>query len=313
MRGASRRSLRTATSWGAAAVASMIGLSCSFAGARVHRVGPAPDALGARPVQFPSASGSVIHGWLARGQPGGGAVVLLHGVGDDRRDMIGRATFLHALGFTVLAPDFRAHGESPGRHATYGALESLDASAAVAFLRANAPGERIGAVGVSMGGAAAVLGPEPLAVDALVLESMYPTIREATADRLTVWLGPLGFAGKAMTPTVIHVMSRWAGVNERQLRPIDRVAAIRAPLFILAGTADRYTRLEEARAIYARAVAPKQMWEVDGAGHEDLHAFSPGEYERRVGGFLSRHLRAGVPAAGPRMAPLHLRGAVVFR
>jgi len=30
---------------------------------------------------------------------------------------------------------------------------------------------------------------------------------------------------------------------------------------------------------------PKSFWTVTGAGHEDLHAFAPAEYQRRVGGF----------------------------
>ena len=38
------------------------------------------------------------------------------------------------------------------------------------------------------------------------------------------------------------------------------------------------------------------MWEVRGAGHEDIHDYSPLEYERRVGGFLVAHLRGPVTA-----------------
>ena len=46
---------------------------------------------------------------------------------------------------------------------------SVVLAAAVAFVRARLPGERVGAIGVSLGGAAALLGPAPLAVDALVV------------------------------------------------------------------------------------------------------------------------------------------------
>lgn len=40
----------------------------------------------------------------------------------------------------------------------------------------NAPGEKIGAIGQSLGGAAALLCPRPLQVDALVIEAVYPDI-----------------------------------------------------------------------------------------------------------------------------------------
>ena len=157
---------------------------CVFARPARSVVGSAPLTLGARTVIFPSRSGSEIRAWLAPGRRGAGAVLLLHGMGGNRASMLARAAFLHQAGFTVLAPDFQAHGESPGRHITFGELESLDAEAALAFLRASAPGERVGIIGVSMGGAATLVGSKPLAVDALVLESVYPTFHDAVADRL---------------------------------------------------------------------------------------------------------------------------------
>lgn len=273
--------------------------SCGLARPMQSRVGIAPLSLGADTVSFRSASGSVIHAWFARGRSGAGAVLLLHGVGADRRAMVDRARFLHVAGYSVLIPDFQAHGESEGAHVTFGALESLDAAAALDFLHAHAPGERAGVIGVSMGGAAALVGPNgPLPVDALVLESVYPTIRDAVRDRLRAWLGPLG---PAFTSPLLSVVGREIGVSSEALRPLDRIASVGAPVLIAAGTADRYTPIAETRALYANAQSPKELWVVDGAGHVDLHAFAPVEYERRVGGFLARVLR---PArAGGHLAP----------
>src|SRR4051794_36147653 len=255
-------------------------------------VGNAPPKLGAETVAFPSRSGSVIRAWLAPGRHGAGAVLLLHGMGGNRGSMLARARFLHQAGFTILAPDFQAHGESPGQHITFGELESLDAEAALAFLRESAPGERVGIIGISMGGAASLVGSKPLAVDALVLESVYPTFHSAVADRLHVWLGPFGFLGAAMAPALIQLVAPRIGVDPRRLRPIDVIANISEPLLLIAGTEDQYTRLDESRELFARAQSPKEIWEVLGAGHEDIHDFSPVEYERRVGGFLVAHLRA---------------------
>jgi pimeloyl-ACP methyl ester carboxylesterase len=254
-------------------------------------VGNAPAKLGARTVMFPSRSGSVIRAWLAPGREGAGAVLLLHGMGGNRASMLARARFLHQAGFTILAPDFQAHGESPGRHITFGALESFDAEAALAFLRAAAPGERVGIIGISMGGAASLVGARPLAADALVLESVYPTFNDAVADRLHRWFGPLGFLGDAMAPTLIQLVAPRIGVDPERLRPIDAIGNVEEPLLLIAGTEDHYTRLDESRALFARARSPKEIWEVLGAGHEDIHEYSPLEYERRVGGFLVAHLR----------------------
>lgn len=262
-------------------------------------------ALATSDVRFPSASGSLIHGVFAPGRARRGAVLLLHGVGSSHAAMLARAGFLHDAGFTVLLPDFQAHGASPGRRPTYGALESLDAAAAVEFLRAHACGERVGVIGVSMGGAASLVGPRPLPVDAMVLESVYPTLREATSARLDTWLGPLGFAGRWATPAALRWIGWRAGVSDSALRPIDRIAAVRAPLLVASGTDDPYTPLAETLALYERATAPKELWAVARARHEDLHAFAGAEYERRVGDFLVRHLRQPADDATVRAALAH--------
>jgi fermentation-respiration switch protein FrsA (DUF1100 family) len=257
----------------------------------------APASLPAENVAFPSSSGSLIHAWLVRGRVGGGAVLLLHGVGENRSSMLGRARFLHNTGFTVLAPDFQAHGESPGDHVTFGARESLDAAAALSFLHEVAPTEAVGVIGVSMGGAATLLGPGPIPANAFVLESVYPTIRQAVSDRLATWFGPLSAIGRWFTPAVINIVGSEIGVSEAELQPIARIGSIQAPLLLIAGTEDPYTPLAEAESLYARAPSPKTFWAVTGAGHEDLHAFGGHEYERRVGSFLARYLQLRPAAA----------------
>src|SRR6478609_8308141 len=92
--------------------------------ARPARTAPLtpPSELDMEPVSFASRSGSTVRGWLLRGVRGEGAVLLLHGVGDNRTSMVARARFLHRSGYSVLLPDFQAHGESTGDFITFGAL-----------------------------------------------------------------------------------------------------------------------------------------------------------------------------------------------
>ena len=213
--------------------------------------------------------------------------------------MLPRAQFLHSLGYSVLMPDFRAHGESSGVHTTFGALESRDAEAAACLLHSLAPNERIAAIGVSLGGAAAVLGQKPLPVDALVLESVYPTIDQAAKNRLRTWLGPIG---SWVAPSLVKSLEPTVGVRPAELRPIDRVAEVRVPVLVAAGSADPYTPIDESKALFARLAPPKEFWAVDGARHVDLYNYAPMEYQRRIGAFLQRTLggvsrSAAAPAA----------------
>ena len=73
-------------------------------------------------------------------------------------------------------------------------------------------------------------------------------------------------------------------------RPIDRIADVRVPVLMAAGSADPYTPMDESKALFERLAPPKEFWAVDGATHEDLYDYAPAEYQRRVGAFLRRTL-----------------------
>lgn len=261
-----------------------------------HPIGPPPESLAANEVTFPSESGSTIHGWLATGASGRGAVLLLHGVRSDRRSMVGRARFLHDLGHSVLLIDLQAHGESPGQRITLGHLESRDVIAAREFLRKTLPDEHVAAIGASLGAASIALADGKAVFDAVVLESMYPTISEAVRDRLRLRLGAMG---TVLAPLLTVQLRPRLGIDVDQLRPIDRIHSLGAPLLLIHGAEDQHTLIDEARSVFSQAAQPKEFWEVAGAAHVDLHRFATAEYERRVGEFLARHLsRSAVPENG---------------
>ena len=251
---------------------------------------PARAVLGDAPADLHAVNVRIgtVAGWMIRGQPGKGAVLLLHGVRANRGEMVGRACFLARDGYTVLLIDLPAHGESGGDRITFGAREKDGVTAAVAWLRAVAPGERIGAIGVSLGAASLVLAHPAPALDAVVLESMYPTIEEAVANWLRSRLGPLRAWS---TPLLVRQLPWRVNVAPAALRPIVDIAAMTSPVFIISGTADVQTPASETRRIFAAVQGDKQLWLVDGAAHVNLHHYAGQEYEQRVGVFFALHLQ----------------------
>jgi fermentation-respiration switch protein FrsA (DUF1100 family) len=253
-----------------------------------HPVGALPEYLSGRSVEFASESGSTIRGWLIPGRSGGGAIVLMHGYRGDRNQMLGRAPFLNRAGYTALLFDFQAHGESAGQRVTAGYLESRDAWASVEFVRRNLPGERVGLIGLSMGGAASLLASPPLDADAMVLELVYTDIERATANRLERILGrwARGFA-----PLLTGQIPLRLGIDESALRPIDRAGSVKAPKLFIAGAEDRHTKLAESRELFNAAAEPKEFWVIEGAAHIDAHQFAKDQYERRILDFFEKNLR----------------------
>jgi fermentation-respiration switch protein FrsA (DUF1100 family) len=256
--------------------------------ARANTGVPEP-ALHARALTFNSASGVKLSAWFIPGKSGAGAILLLHSSESNKRAMLPRARFLSALDFSVLLIDLQAHGESGGDRISFGDREAADVHASVEQLRDLAPGERIGVLGTSLGGAAILLSDVQPLLAAVVLESVYPTIEEAIDDRLRIHFGAVG---PWLSPLLLAQLGWRLDVIPAQLRPIERVGLLRSPVLIVHGTEDRHTTMREAQRLFAAVPPPKEFYWLSGAAHVDLHLFGGKEYEHRVGGFLVHHLRS---------------------
>ncbi|SHL71870.1 Alpha/beta hydrolase family protein [Nitrosospira sp. Nsp11] len=270
-----------------------VGVGELLSGAAPTAVNTLSTDFPVEPVQIPVSTlareeNSSVHGWLARGVRGGGAVLLVHSIRSNRVEMLSRAKFLNERGYNVLLIDLQAHGETPGDRITFGLRESEDVEAAVAYLRNTFPGERIAAIGVSLGAAAIVLAKNPLRLDAVVLESLHPTIEEAVENRLRLHLGQLG---PVFSPLLLSQLSFRLDASPDELNPISRIGDLNAPLLLISGTDDRHTTVAEAERLFDAAGQPKEIWIVPGGGHFNMHAYAGKEYENRISDFLQWYLR----------------------
>jgi fermentation-respiration switch protein FrsA (DUF1100 family) len=162
--------------------------------------------------------------------------------------------------------------------------------ATIAWIRRTMPNRRLGLIGTSLGGASAVLGPQPLGVNALVLEEVYPRVTDAVEDRIRLRLGPLA---PVLSPLLLAQLDLRLQITPAQLEPIRSIAKVGAPLLIAGGSLDEHTTEAETRQLFAAAAQPKQLWIAQGARHEDLFAFDPAAYEAHVLPFLERNLKRG--------------------
>ncbi len=235
-----------------------------------------------------SSSGAKICGWFIPADNATATVVLLHPIRANRLAMLGRAKLLRESGFSTLLIDMQAHGESSGDAITAGGLERFDVEAAVDFARSRNPDHKIGVVGCSLGGAAALLAG-PLGIDALVVESVYPTISEAIRNRISMRLGVLHYL---LTPALVWQLEMRLGISSSQLRPIDKVAEAGCPILIVAGELDQHTTLLESQSLFAAASQPKEWLVFRDAGHADFLKFDAKLYQEKVVGFLEKRLLA---------------------
>ena len=211
----------------------------------------------------------------------------MHGVRANRLEMFGRAKLFSEQGFAVLLFDFQAHGQSTGERITFGFLESRDARAAFDWLKLRSPKGGIGVLGMSLGGAAAILSEKPLEADAMVLEAVFGSLDDALGNRLKMYLGPFG---RILAPLLRYQVKSRLGFDPNLLKPAVSVAKVHLPLLLIAGANDRHATLDEMNQIYHAANEPKELWIIPNATHVDFSKFAPDEYRRRVLEFFQTHL-----------------------
>lgn len=251
-------------------------------------VGNCPSELNCENVEFASESGSKIKGWFVKGEEGKGAIVIMHGLRSNRLSLVERIKFLSKAGFSVLAFDFQGSGESAGEKLTFGYLESRDANASLKFIKQKLPNEKIGVMGISMGGAAFLLQNQPEKADALILEMVYPTIQRAIENRLNLWI----FKGADnLSPLMTKQFPLRLGITVDELRPLDKIKAVNCPTFFIVGENDHHTTLEESRQLFESANQPKSLWIVPQAEHGDLHKVAPKDYEQKVLEFFQNNVQ----------------------
>lgn len=247
-----------------------------------------PVNLHAISVSIPTNDSQFIKGWWLQDKLDTPTILLLHGIRSNRLSMITHAKALYERGYSVLLIDLQAHGESSGQMITLGWLESVGVAAARHWIYQQKPGQKIGVIGVSLGGASILLGRMPCKFDAVVLESVYSNIHQAIENRLAIRFGRLA---PLITPLLEMQLEPRVGIEPDWLNPADHIANLGAPVLIVAGGRDLHTHLDESKLMYENALEPKSIWIIPNASHQDFYALNPKAYEENVIMFLDHYLK----------------------
>ncbi|MNS32400.1 esterase [compost metagenome] len=249
---------------------------------------PAHYGLEAEVVRVPTADGLSLGAWyVPAAAPTDRAIALFHGHSAARSQLLRYARFLHPH-FNCLLVDFRGCGDSEGAHSSMGYFEADDVEAGVAWLQTRGM-RRIGALGLSMGGAAVIrAAARNPAIHAVVTDGTFDRVGHVIAKRA----GDRGYPfPRLVARSVTREADRCLGARLGASDPVDLIASIAPrPVLIVHGEADTTSPVANARRLYAAAHEPKELLVVPGAAHGDCWATAPLAYERRVGGFFRRHL-----------------------
>src|SRR5207248_1163959 len=146
---------------------------------------------------------------------------------------------------------------------------------------------RIGALGVSLGGATTILAAaQDRRIKAVVDDCGFADAPTAIANGFAYFIHLPAFPFSLIAVKI----AEWrAGVNVEAVRPVDTIGRISPrPIFIIHGLADKAVLPANSVRNFAAAQEPKQYWPVPGAGHTQSRVVAGSLYVRRVDAFFRR-------------------------
>ncbi|UAB77763.1 alpha/beta fold hydrolase [Erythrobacter sp. SCSIO 43205] len=216
-------------------------------------------------------------------------ILLLHGNGASRGQFGGHLNWLPANGFHALAIDFRGHGLSAEQSKSFGYNEAQDAHAAMRWARTEFPNSKVGVLGISLGGAAALVGKQgPLEADAMILQAVYPDFDRAVRNRVRLFGGDL--AASALTPFLTYQAYPRYGVSHELISPVLRAREFERPILVIASRNDEYIPVSESEELAEAFPGRHWLWLVDGFSHGQISSLDDEVYRARVITFFREEL-----------------------
>ena len=237
-----------------------------------------------QPLQLITEDKVTLSSWLIRTPGARGILLLIHGFGTSKADLLDVAASFHRAGkFHLILVDLRAHGDSGGNILSFGKKEVLDVKAVLSYIDAEPSLKRLpfGCYGLSMGGAISILAAaEYPEIRAVVSDSSYSDLGKAIARALQI---SYDIPRLVVGQTIIWGTQARIGASALSLSPASVVLKISPrPVLIIHGTADLTTPYHEGEEIYNAAVEPKQLWRVQDAEHVSCFYLDKEGYTKRV-------------------------------
>lgn len=217
-----------------------------------------------------------------------GVVLLLHGIGGCKEELLPTARRLSKWGFDSVLMDSRGHGKTENGYCTYGYHETADFRLVVDEIKRQKPNAKLGLWGYSLGGA---IGLQVMSNDDRIefgiIESTFTHLKKIVYDYQSRMLE--GIVLKNLSGFVLMRASRIAQFEPGKVIPVENARQITQPILVTHGTADQHISVEYGKTIFEQLGSiDKELYLVPGAAHHNLWTKGGKEYEQRLFDFLTK-------------------------
>ncbi|WP_410515049.1 alpha/beta hydrolase [Paenibacillus sp. BR2-3] len=223
----------------------------------------------------------------------GRTVIIAHGYSGKGKDMGAYAKiYADQLGYNVLIPDARGHGESEGHYIGFGWHERRDYLQWIRYvIEETGPEAKIVLHGVSMGGATVLMtsGEDlPPQVKVIVSDCAYTSVKAQLSYQLRRMYRLPGFPFVHSASLVTRLK---AGYSFGEAYALKQVRKAQVPILFIHGDADTFVPFSMMNELYEACRSPKERWIVHEEGHGISYDKDKAGYVSRVTGFVTKYVK----------------------
>ena len=240
-----------------------------------------------------AADGVPLHGWYKENPDSDGRyAVICHGYMADGAGMSDYAFRFYKMGYSVLTPDARRHGESGGDLIGMGYIEKRDIIEWIRLITGDNPDAKVVIFGVSMGGATSLFtsgeADLPSTVKAIISDCAYTDVYEQIGSAIKYSLPWVPFF--PIVDCASAICQLFGGYNLKEASCVEAVKRSVTPTLFIHGSEDDYVPFHMLDELYESCGVEKERLVVEGA----VHAASAGTdrelYWRTIESFLGKYI-----------------------
>jgi hypothetical protein len=221
---------------------------------------------------FRTSDGLTLHGWFARphadGKPVEAPQVMLwfHGNAGNITDRYDHLCTLMHVPVQVFIVGYRGYGKSQGRPSEEGLYRDADAAWDFLLKGKGFRADQVVIFGESLGGAVAVDLAARVRPAGLILQSAFTSIPDMAARHY---------------PFIPRFLIR------TRMDSLSKMPRVACPVLVIHAPDDEIVPYAFGRRLYEAAPAPKEFFEIPGAGHNDTYLVGGEAYLERLRKFIA--------------------------
>lgn len=218
-------------------------------------------------------------------------VIIVHGYGEEKINMLNYACQYAKQGYRVLLPDLRSHGESEGKFIGMGWEDRLDLLHWIFVILKQDNNAVIALHGHSMGGATVLMAAGellPKQVKAVVSDCAYTSAMQMFEKQLREWFGLSPFPILSFANAMLCLSG---GYNLRKASVLEKVKKSTVPILFIHGDRDSFVPTQMVYQLYKAASCEKELLVMKGAAHTESQYANPEKYYQKIYSFLEKHMK----------------------